>query len=75
MRANGVVEVLAPLWENPIPHCDERRHCLMAALYYYSQLISLSLTLRYVLTELIETEKLYVDDLGLIVEVCDKSIM
>uniref|UniRef100_A0A8C7D6P1 Rho guanine nucleotide exchange factor 25 n=1 Tax=Oncorhynchus kisutch TaxID=8019 RepID=A0A8C7D6P1_ONCKI len=30
--------------------------------------LSLSLALRYVLTELIETEKLYVDDLGLIVE-------
>jgi len=28
------------------------------------------LSLRYVLTELIETERLYVEDLGLIVQVC-----
>uniref|UniRef100_A0A8C7VKM9 Rho guanine nucleotide exchange factor 25 n=1 Tax=Oncorhynchus mykiss TaxID=8022 RepID=A0A8C7VKM9_ONCMY len=48
----------------------KKSHCLMAALYYCSQLsLSISpLSPRYVLTELIETEKMYVDDLGFIVE-------
>lgn len=36
----------------------------------FPYLLFLNISFRYVLTELIETETLYVEDLGLIVQVC-----